>query len=129
MSNRNYKMHNLLLAILVLVFVILASSVYIEGLNAGPVNKKRVVRLHYTDWCPHCKTMTPVWEAVKKTTNERIPNSFVFEEVNEDVAKTPGVKSYPTIRMITEYGKVVEYSSTPNYENLLRWVISPYPSF
>lgn len=86
------------------------------------INSTREITLHYTTWCPHCKTMKPVWESVK---NRAKSSGIIFKEVDEDVAKTSGINGYPTIRMIDEHGHTSEYPGMPNVDALLAWALSP----
>jgi thiol-disulfide isomerase/thioredoxin len=86
------------------------------------VNSTRAVTLHYTDWCPACQRMKPVWEQVKAAASG---SGVRFAEVDEDQAKTPGVTGYPTIRMVLESGRTVEYTGGADFERLRSWVVSP----
>ena len=87
------------------------------------VNKHRQVTLHYTEWCPSCIAIKPVWNALKQ---EIGANGIIkFTEIDEDIAKTPDIMSYPTIRMTLESGKVVEYHSQPSLLSLKKWILAP----
>lgn len=86
------------------------------------LNNTRRVYLHSTNWCPHCKTMKPVWEQVKIAVAE---SNIEFYEIDEDVAKTPGINGFPTIRMLDEYGQRRQYPGGADFEQLRRWVVNP----
>lgn len=86
------------------------------------LNNVRRIYFHSTNWCPHCKTMKPIWEQVKLAAAE---SNTEFYEIDEDVAKTPGVNGIPTIRMLDEYGLRHQYPGMPDFEELRRWVMSP----
>ena len=115
-----------LIIVLIVVFMRLCTN------GRGPlehflaINNERQVSLHYTDWCPNCISMKPIWEQVKRDLYHRsgVPR-VKFIEINEDIAKTPGVTGYPTIRMLLESGRQVEYHSAPTVESLKNWIISP----
>jgi hypothetical protein len=47
--------------------------------------------------------MKPVWAEVKS----KLGNNYRFIEIDEDVAKTPGITSYPTIKFTN--GRSIEY--------------------
>lgn len=86
------------------------------------VNNRRLVTLHYTNWCTHCTNMKPVWAAVKIATEG---SGIQFKEVDEDIAKTPGIDGYPTIIMIDELGYKYQYLGGPDFEKLRNWIVSP----
>ncbi len=86
------------------------------------VNDTRVVRFHYTNWCGYCKHMKPIWAQVRADLE---PRGFVFEEIDEDVAKNPDIEHYPTILMIMKNGRVSEYPGGASYESLRNWIVSP----
>lgn len=88
------------------------------------INNTRRVYLHYTNWCGFCKKMKPIWAQVKETLAE---TAVEFYEIDEDVAKTPGVNSYPTILMIDENGFRHQYPGAYNFEQLRSWCVSPDP--
>lgn len=86
------------------------------------INLNRTVTFHYTDWCRYCKEFKPVWGNIKRDLSS---NGITFKEINEDVAKTPGVSSYPTIRMLGEDGRMYEYKGTRNFNTLREWIVRP----
>lgn len=86
------------------------------------INNTRTITLHTVSWCPHCKIMKPVWDNVRSATAN---SGIIYREVDEDVAKTPGVKSYPTIRMVDVNGLTYEYAGGPNFTTLRNWVVAP----
>lgn len=88
------------------------------------INNTRKVYLHYTNWCGYCKKMKPVWESVKTTLNE---TGIDFYEIDEDIAKTPGVNGYPTIFMIDENGFRHQYPGNIDFEKLRAWCVEPTP--
>lgn len=88
------------------------------------INNTRRIYLHYTNWCGFCKRMKPIWESVKSTLTD---TTLEFYEIDEDVAKTPGVNGYPTILMIDENGFRHQYPGEPDFEKLRAWCIEPIP--
>lgn len=85
------------------------------------INNTRKVYLHYTEWCGYCKKMKPVWEQVKTVLSE---TGIEFYEIDEDVAKTPGVNGYPTILMIDENGFRSQYPGASEFEQLRAWCVA-----
>jgi thiol-disulfide isomerase/thioredoxin len=86
------------------------------------INNTRRVYLHYTNWCGFCTKMKPVWAQVKETLAE---SAIEFYEVDEDVAKTPGVNGYPTILMIDENGYRHQYPGGSDFTTLREWCVAP----
>jgi thiol-disulfide isomerase/thioredoxin len=92
---------------------------HFDATSQRSINKTRRVYLHYTAWCPYCKKMKPLWERVKETLGT---SGIEFYEVDEDVAKTPGITGYPTIQMLDENGNRRYYGGQIDYKQLLDWV-------
>ena len=86
------------------------------------LNNTRRVYLHSVGWCPHCKTMKPVWDSVVAATRD---SGIIFKELDEDVVKTPGIDGFPTIIMLDENGYRHKYSGGPDFTKLRNWVIAP----
>ena len=86
------------------------------------VNNVRRIYFHYTNWCGFCKKMKPVWEGVKVALKD---TGMEFYEIDEDIAKTPGVNSYPTILMIDEHGYRQQYPGSIDFEKLRAWCAAP----
>jgi len=130
-------MHHLILfAVVIFLLLIIIDKLYSipstlgksisESFGDRIVNKSRVVRLHYTNWCGACKLMKPVWAQVKASASG---SGIIFQELDEDMAKSPGITSYPTICSIDIYGKTLVYKGGPVFDDLLRWVMAPTPAY
>lgn len=117
------------LVIVIVIAVLLYRSGALEpmsGIGGGPVsdiNDHRRITLHYTNWCGACTNMKPIWAGVKLN----LANSGIeFNEVDEDVAKTPYITSFPTIIMLTEKGKRLKYPGGADFDKLRNWCMSPF---
>ena len=95
-----------------------------ENMHSGDVNTRRFVTLHYTNWCHYCKQMKPVWATVKASLAD---SGVQFRELDEDVAKTPGVTGYPTILMLDEKGHSHKYNGIADATQLRNWIVAPTP--
>lgn len=85
-----------------------------------------VVGLHYTNWCPACKRMKPVWDEIKRNLMNS-PNDFsgvTMIENDEEKKPTNGVVEYPTILKYRN-GKALKYLGPPDYDNLRSWILEP----
>jgi thiol-disulfide isomerase/thioredoxin len=80
--------------VLVLLLVLIASIPGMASAYFEPAADFRAPAfvLHYTPWCGYCTRIKPVWRHVARENPH-----LRFLEINEDVAKTPTVSSYPTI--------------------------------
>lgn len=68
--------------------------------------------------------MEPIWERVKYATQD---TGIRFVKVDEDIEHTPGIDGVPVIRMITEQGRMTQYTGGPDFARLRNWVVSPIP--
>jgi len=85
-------------------------------------NKIAHLMLFYVDWCPHCKTAKPEWNALKEEYDGKNINGYivVFEEYNctdessevEELINKYKIEGYPTIKLIKD-NQVVEYDAKP----------------
>ncbi len=92
------------------------------ALKQRGINHTRRVTLHSVKWCPHCIIMKPIWEQVKIAV---MGSGIIFTEVDEDIAKTPGINGYPTIMMLDENGQRSKYPGMPDFASLRAWVVNP----
>ncbi len=113
----------LFVSIIVILLVLIFGTDY--GKEPYNVNSTRQVKLHYVDWCPYCQHMKPVWSDVKASL---LGSGIQFIEVNEDITKTSGIESYPTIIMVAENGKSYSYKGLADKEQLRNWIIAINPS-
>jgi len=110
---------NLTALVIVAIFIIAVGAGYFwwSRSKAEGAAGKPVITLHYTDWCPACKRMKPVWEQVKS----EVVGAAVIRENDEDRKRTPGVKAYPTI--YRDYnGRRTQYTGGPDIAALRRFV-------
>lgn len=84
------------------------------GYDVGP----REIFFHYTDWCPACQNMKPIIKQLELSV-KGIAN---IRWIDEDKAKTPSVRKYPTIRMRITTGELIEYAGPADYNELQTWV-------
>lgn len=126
--------HSIGIAVIVVIIVAYIAYTYgqanpapaSEGMSErgwGPrdINDHRRIYFHYTNWCPYCKQWRPIWEAAREACRD---TGIEFIEVDEDVAKTPYVNSYPTILMLTERGERVQYTGSPDLARFRAWCVS-----
>lgn len=96
----------------------------------------------FADWCPHCKTAKPEWDAFKRKNNGTVVSGYLVEciDVNctedsgentvtkrkneivtpvhvTDLIRKYNVNGYPTIKMVKD-DKVYEYEAKVSERNL-----------
>jgi len=85
-------------------------------------NKNVDLYYFYTNWCPHCKNASPVWNEFKKEIGDKYNDvniNYIEVDCDKDVdiAEKYNVTSYPTIKL--EYNnKIVDYDAKPNKDTL-----------
>jgi thiol-disulfide isomerase/thioredoxin len=85
-------------------------------------NNTATLMLFYVDWCPHCKTAKPEWEALKSEYESKTINGYnvTFVEYNctEESAEVSqlmdkySIEGYPTIKLLKD-NQVIEYDAKP----------------
>jgi thiol-disulfide isomerase/thioredoxin len=79
------------------------------------------------DWCPHCKSAMPIWDAfVKEYSNKSFDGvtvNFVHIDCDKDsaIADKYGVTGYPTIKL-DKGSEIIEFNSKPSSETLLAFL-------
>lgn len=84
---------------------------------------RKEVRLMYVNWCPYCKQMRPIWEAVKLRMKQE-DDTIIFTENDEDKSPTAGVSAYPTIYVFQDR-RAYKYSGSIDAEKLYTFILNP----
>jgi len=113
-------MHGVLLGIVLGILLTFMLMMVENYTTAKPLGK--VVTLHYTNWCPHCQTLKPHWQRVK---NDLQGLGIAFQEVDEDVAHTPGLPGVPTITMYDVDGFRYMYDGPRISYYIKQWILAP----
>jgi len=129
----NWK--TILIVVLVVVLIYVAYNTYLTYINKSgfKANRENIpigqtptttanLMLFYVDWCPHCKTAKPEWEALKAEYQNKSINGYkiIFTEHNctEETAEVSqlmdkyNIEGYPTIKLIKD-NQVIEYDAKP----------------
>ncbi len=107
-------------------------------------SKTRLLVLHWTDWCGHCKIFKPEWEEIKKEVGKKINcievnHTFTPCTLNskyKNILKE--VSGFPTIYLYNDYhnnlnydeekkselqnGNIIEYSGERNKDKILEFI-------
>jgi thiol-disulfide isomerase/thioredoxin len=100
-STRNSFIIALLVAVVILMFIRYVYPDGPDGFQSAPT-----FTLYYADWCPHCKTIKPVFEEWSKKGSVVVGGKTIFVEMveadkNADKLKGKPVKGYPTFLLET----------------------------
>mgnify|MGYP003965593987 FL=1 len=115
---------------LVLVIFILVSMYFMkvrfnkEGMDelgsdvANEIDREKeaVIYFFHVDWCPHCKTALPEWNAFKSEMNDKTINGYAVKCMDMDctdenganakVASQYNIESYPTVKLIKDSNEI-----------------------
>jgi thiol-disulfide isomerase/thioredoxin len=84
---------------------------------------RKSVILFYTPWCPACKSMKPIWEAVKIRMKQE-DDTIIFSEHNEDLSPTEFITAYPTIIVYVDR-VAYTYQGGPDAQRLYNFILNP----
>jgi thiol-disulfide isomerase/thioredoxin len=82
--------------------------------------KKKII-LFYADWCVHCNNFKSHWNELKNDSS--LSKTYVFEKYNidnvdNDIKKTYGVESVPSLYIHDSDDLVIDYDKSMNYTNI-----------
>ena len=99
-----------------------------DEFEKGPVTEHAAeLYFFYTNWCPHCKTAKPVWQALKKRMEGKRINGYEIAFIDVDCEKDTttadsfNVKGYPTIKLVKN-NQVIEYDAKPDEDTLMEFL-------
>lgn len=89
--------------------------------NENLRNEDATVMFFNTDWCPHCKSAKPEWDAFVSQNDKRILNGYKIkcvdvnctDESDSNVASMIdkyNIESFPTVKMLKK-NQVIEFDS------------------
>jgi thiol-disulfide isomerase/thioredoxin len=89
--------------------------------------------LFSVDWCPHCKTAKPEWDALKSEYEGKQINGYtiIFTEYNcteesDEVSQLMDkykIEGYPTIKLVKD-NQVIEYDAKPTKSTMEQYLHS-----
>ena len=121
-SSRNTFIIILLFGVMVLMFVRYLYPSGYEGFESAPT-----FTMYYADWCPHCKTIKPVfkdWSSSGSTTvaGKTVFLSMVEADSSPEKMKGVPVKGYPTFLLKTADGQYKEFDGERTPEGWASWL-------
>lgn len=82
----------IVLGVIVVLFILILVFKKSGKEKLAAEKKVKEYVIHYTDWCPACKSMMPIWDKVTQNISD-----MAFRKHNETQSPTPGVEAIPTI--------------------------------
>ena len=73
------------------------------------------------DWCRYCKEAKPIMDKVARALGVTVPTYYINADVNTHLAKSLGVKSYPTIFFV-DRNDVYKFEGDRTVNNLIGFV-------
>lgn len=116
---------NLFVGAAVIILVLLAIRYFYrsgEGFEGADT-----FTLYYAKWCPHCKTIAPVFKDFSANGSVNVGGKTVFlsmVEADEDADKMKGkpVKGFPTFLLEKANGQSVEFDGERTPEGWKSWL-------
>ena len=112
----------IVVALLVLLRVMHAS---VEGFTDGG-SKGDSFTLYYADWCPHCKTIQPVFKDFMGNGGVSVNGAYVkckmVEEKQIQKGVDPDIKGYPSLLYSDASGKIVEFSGPRTPDGFMQFL-------
>jgi len=123
--------------VIVMILFVIAYNVFLyyrkkapKG-GSGTSEKTAEVLFFYTDWCPHCTSAKPEWNAFKSQYKDTPVNGYkiTFNEINctketpesESMMEKYKVDGYPTIKLLAN-NKVYDFDAKPTKQTLTQFV-------
>ena len=122
-----------LAALIILVIIILIAlrltTIRIDkfqGSSSGGRSSKGTFTLYYADWCPHCKTIKPLFESFMGNGSVSVNGSNIkcrmVEEKQIQKGVDPDIKGYPSLLYTDAAGRVVEFSGPRTPDGFMQFL-------
>ena len=120
-ATRNTFIIVLLVGVMILMYIRYLYPDGTDGFQSAPT-----FTLYYADWCPHCKSIKPVFEQWSKKGSVIVGGKTVFVEMveadkNADKLKGKPVKGYPTF-LLEKDGKFKEFDGDRSASGWEKWL-------
>jgi len=113
----------IILVVMALIFLYLSSNVTSEGFSGSDGG---VFTLYYADWCPHCKTIKPLFEQFmgggSVSVNGKAVQCKMVEEKQIQKGVDPDIKGYPSLLYSDAAGKIVEFSGPRTADGFMQFL-------
>jgi len=119
-------------AMLALAFFLVIVSLYnrniIQGFvsGSGGSGSSPSFTMYYVDWCPHCKSVKPVFNefmgnGTLLVNGKSVKCAMVNAETNPEAVKDLNVKGYPSF-LLNSGGKLIEFNGERNADGFMSFL-------
>ena len=138
-DNSSKKTNTALIIFFAVVLAFVAYSVFVYYSNkkkfktSDSSTKSAEILFFFTNWCPHCTSAKPEWNAFKEQYKNQDVNGYklAFKEIDctkessesEMLMEKYKVEGYPTIKLIID-DKVIDFDAKTTKQNLIQFVNS-----
>lgn len=85
-------------------------------------NEKTVVVDFYSDTCPPCKLLAPVFEKVAEKLKDKADFFKIKLEENQEIFAEYAIRSVPTVIILKQSAPIVESLGFKDEETLTNWI-------
>jgi len=113
----------LIFLVIMALILLRFSSMPVEGFAS---KEGGTFTLYYADWCPHCKTIKPLFETFMGSGSVSVNGTNVkckmVEEKQIQKGVDPDIKGYPSLLYSDAAGKVVEFSGPRTPDGFMQFL-------
>lgn len=113
----------LIFLVIMALILLRFSSMPVEGFTS---KEGGTFTLYYADWCPHCKTIKPLFETFMGSGSVSVNGTNVkckmVEEKQIQKGVDPDIKGYPSLLYSDAAGKVVEFSGPRTTDGFMQFL-------
>jgi len=96
------------------------------GSSSGSNSSDNTFTMYYVDWCPHCKSVKPVFNefmgnGTVLVNGKSVKCKMVNAEANPDAMKGLNVKGYPSF-LLNSQGKLIEFNGERNADGFMSFL-------
>jgi thiol-disulfide isomerase/thioredoxin len=97
-----------------------------SGGSYGETNSRGTFTLYYADWCPHCKTIKPMFQEFMGNGSVSVGGSPVklkmVEEKQIQKGVDPPIQGYPSLLYSDAAGKIVEFNGPRTPDGFMQFL-------
>ena len=94
--------------------------------SIGTTNSRGTFTLYYADWCPHCKTIKPMFQEFMGNGSVSVDGSPVklkmVEEKQIQKGVDPPIQGYPSLLYSDAAGKIVEFNGPRTPDGFMQFL-------